>query len=62
VTFNFGPDFKHAPPRVEGWPEARPVSELAGPPPAGAEPGAEPDAAAAAPGAAEPTAAPMALG
>jgi len=33
VTFNFGPDFKYAPPRVEGWPEARPVSELAGQPP-----------------------------
>lgn len=36
VMFNFGPDFKHAPPRVEGWPEARPVSELAGAPPAAA--------------------------
>jgi hypothetical protein len=36
VTFNFGPEFKHAPPRVEGWPDARPVCELAGAPPAAA--------------------------
>jgi hypothetical protein len=34
VTFNFGPNFQFPPPRVEGWPEARPVSDLAGPPPA----------------------------
>ncbi|GBF97369.1 histone methyltransferase complex subunit [Raphidocelis subcapitata] len=45
VAFNFGPDFRHAPPRVEGWPEPRPVSELAGAPPAEAAGG---DAAAAA--------------
>ncbi|KAI8474829.1 MAG: concanavalin A-like lectin/glucanase domain-containing protein [Monoraphidium minutum] len=46
VTFNFGPDFAHAPPRVEGWPEARGVCELAGPAPP-AEAGAAPGAAAA---------------
>jgi Set1/Ash2 histone methyltransferase complex subunit ASH2 len=39
VTFNFGPDFKHAPPRVGGWPAPRPLYELAGPPPPAAEGG-----------------------
>lgn len=28
VTFNFGPEFKHRPPEVEGLPPARPLSEL----------------------------------
>ncbi|KAK9811769.1 hypothetical protein WJX72_009761 [[Myrmecia] bisecta] len=32
VTFNFGPDFKHSPPEIEGCPAARPCCELAGSP------------------------------
>ncbi|KAA6425420.1 MAG: Set1 Ash2 histone methyltransferase complex subunit ASH2 [Trebouxia sp. A1-2] len=50
VTFNFGPDFEHTLPELQGCPPARPVAELSGPPddiafpaPAGAdtEPGLE---------------------
>ena len=48
VAFNFGPSFKHAPPRVDGWPEARGACELAGDPPAGAEAAAAAAAAGAA--------------
>lgn len=66
VTFNFGPSFKHALPRVEGWPEARAVCELAGTPPADAVAGvpAAEGAAAAADAAARaaPAAAPAAAG
>ena len=28
VTFNFGPDFAHAPPQPEGFPAAQPMSTL----------------------------------
>lgn len=34
ATFNFGPDFKHAPPVLEGAGGVRPMSEVAGQPPA----------------------------
>lgn len=47
VTFNFGPNFKHAAPQVEGWPDARPLSDLAGPPPPDAAGGAAGGASAA---------------
>lgn len=53
VSFNFGPDFKFAPPRVEGWPEARAVAELAGKPPAPVAATADASAAAVAPAAAQ---------
>ncbi|KAL3159696.1 hypothetical protein ABBQ38_010102 [Trebouxia sp. C0009 RCD-2024] len=32
VTFNFGPDFAYLPPQLDGYPPARPVAELSGPP------------------------------
>jgi hypothetical protein len=33
VTFNFGPTFKHGPPAVDGYPRAKPLSDVPVPPP-----------------------------